>query len=254
MSVRNLSRAIIQGGRSGSSKWSRRYATRIERREVTRYVREVMREAEGEVPYAVLDFESGRIELASEHFGGNLVMPRRQEISPDFADRLGPLNRWLEAHVGRGWEEVYHKLSRFDRRCVAGRHLVDDHALKLVCHQDDHGWARTYIVDHDGILCRREDFESTRTRPSRPIRPYSFREEWAGGRKVMDRCGELFWSKHGFLTPFSVEDIEVWNTLRGYDQRTLKGYHRSGYAPKRRLNRVLPSQKRWQQTHPDKAI
>lgn len=260
MSVRDLSRAIIQGGRTGSSKWSRRHATRVNRHYNKSLLKTQMTATETEVETVSRVFEvspGGHIRnrpvYTVTEFPAEFVAEPRDQVSPDFADRLGPLNRWLEAHVGRSWEEVFHKLCHYNRRKTAGWHLVDDHALKLVQDHTDHGWATDYIVDAAGILCRREDFDSIRSGYTRALHSYGFADSWANGRKVVDRCGDLFWNKHNLHTPFTTEDIEVWHSLNGYAQRRLKGYHRS-MGNKRRLNRVLPWQKRWRQTHPDKAI
>ncbi len=243
MSTKNLSRAIIQGGRTNSNKWQRRYSTKVERRKVKRYVEQTICEANEEILHPRLDFELGVIVIEIESVGGNLVMPVRTRVQPEFNDHLGPLNRWLSAQVGKDWEEVWHKLCHFDRDSIAGRHLVNDHARgQIIDVGDDHKWAfqDTLVVDENGQFCRASDFESSHIWNKRWENADKKSDQWANGRKVVDQCGKLYWKEGDILTAMSEEDGEFFQMLTGHSQRALKGYHRFS-GGKRRKNRTLPS-------------
>ncbi len=245
MAVKNLARAIIQGGRTNYNKWQRRYSTRVERRQVKRYVAKMISEYDGEILHPRLDFELGVIVMETESVGGNLVEPVREHISPEFDDHLGTLESWLDAHVGKDWEEVWHKLCRFDRNSIAGRHLVNDHArgqVSLI--SDHHNGSRDFIVDDEGKFCRASDFKSERSN----VLPRYYKElksdRFANDRKVVDRCGVLYWKDGEIQTAMSDEESEYFHSLTGHTQRKLKGYHRS-YRGQRRKDRPLPSEAKY---------
>jgi hypothetical protein len=126
MATRNLARTVVEGGQAGYCKTFRRLENRAERR---------------------LRFdEEGNV------IAGRAGLPQ----SKCFADRLAPLERWLGAHVGRGWNNVYREFcERFDRRTLKGWHL-DEHLRDMV--HSRHGcFAGSYFVDARGILRRRPD-------------------------------------------------------------------------------------------------
>lgn len=153
MATKNLAHTVVEGGRSGYSKLDRKLRNRNERR---------MRfDAEDDVV-------CGKVRRA----GGR-----------GFADHLGPLERWLGRHVGRGWSNIYREFcQRFDRRTMKGWHL-EDHLLQMV----DRGrfpWGASFFVDPRGILRRRPRL---RGRWQRGVSPTEEAKalSWAAGRRVI---------------------------------------------------------------------
>src|SRR5712691_1294425 len=106
MATKNIARTAIEGGRTAGCRYGERLAHRRERRAATAACHRALRDPGG------LD------ELT--------VDPRRP--SPDgreFADKLSPVRRWLDAQVGRRWDDVYADICRrFNNRTLAGRHVV----------------------------------------------------------------------------------------------------------------------------------
>ncbi len=139
MSRKNLSRTVIEGGRYSHNKLQRRHSHGRERASTRAWLDGIA--ADGE-----------QAELTAP--------PARLPIAKRFYDKLAPTRRWLASHVGRPWDKVYAELcATFDRRTVAGRHIVDDHMLKAV----ERGalaspialYRRAYFyVDRHGILRR----------------------------------------------------------------------------------------------------
>ena len=160
MATRNLARTVVEGGRAGYSKWERKARNRSNRR--------LRFDAEG-------DIVAGK--------------PRRAS-GRGFADRLSPLRRWIEAQVGRGWNNVYREFcARIDRRTLKGWHL-EDHLLGEV-QSMDRPWGR-FFVDPQGILRR---IPRNRARQA-PVPPCT-RERalaWAAGRRVVVQGEALFWT------------------------------------------------------------
>jgi hypothetical protein len=169
-----LSRTAIEGGRTGYSKYGRRFRTDEERA----YVRGELRKL-----------------LADVDLGDDLALEPRDVWYRDFADKLGPPRRWLHKQVGRLWADVYSDLKRsFDPRTTAGRHLVYDHMLRWI----DRGEASWYgfrelYVDNDGVL--RAEPRKPRVRSDWSIvwNDRKRAEIWAAGRKIGERGSCRFW-------------------------------------------------------------
>jgi hypothetical protein len=138
VSRKNLSRTVIEGGRSYYNSWQRRASHGIERETTREWLDQVAvdhDEADASAP------------------------PPRPRVYKDFHDKLAPAHRWLVAQVGRPWSKVYSELcARFDTRTVAGRHVVHDHMLRWVRRQNEP--RTTYasysrydlVIDKHGIL------------------------------------------------------------------------------------------------------
>jgi hypothetical protein len=136
---RDLSRTVIEGGRSNSHQ--RRASHGIARQRAR----------------AWLDQVQNDVEEAEE-----TAPPRGPRVFKSFRDKLGPAKRWLGSQVGRPWSKVYAELcERFDTRTVAGRHVVHDHMLEWVWQGDVADRARgEFLVDRHGIL-RRDGFHGS---------------------------------------------------------------------------------------------
>jgi hypothetical protein len=182
MSKKNLARTAIEGGRSGSNRYDRRYSNRLVRVEARAFVSRVSKDADA---------------------ADNDYVPSRKEVFPHnyrvFNDKLSPVRRWMDKQVGKNWDKVHSELrARFDARTIAGQHILFDHLLNDV---DPHPYVvsygffglRRYFVDETGIL---------RARPRPRYHDYNaFKRTvsdealnaWRGDRYVSEVGSELFW-------------------------------------------------------------
>lgn len=222
MAIKNLARAITQGGHDINLNDRVRLAHRRERREARRFIVALLADEQSDA----------QIDIGHAHYG------YAEKIS---TGKDTPLVRWLNRMVGHNFEEAYHRLCLADRRSARGRELIE-RTLSIVERADDDAtWVSDHdmVVDLDGTLCRGSDFVSEYNLSPRPI------VRWSVHHKVVDHCGDLFWKKrNGELIPLTEQEARNFHLLPGNRQRDLKGYYRSMFG-KRRLNRELPWQKRW---------
>lgn len=176
MSTKNLARTVIEGGRTGFSRFARRHSHAVERRR-SHQIEHLLR--------ASLTPESA-------------YFPPLEQAWRDFDDKLGPARRWLRSQVGRPWDKVRSDLlARFDTRTTAGRHIVFDHLLREVEHE-----ASSFSRSHDfwisahGIL-RHEPYNRQRYRDLQRARrlpePEATLREWLGARRVATQGSRLYW-------------------------------------------------------------
>lgn len=119
------------------------------------------------------------------------VLPRRKKQNADTNFNGSVNHRFLEAHVGRPWDEVYSIL----RRRFSARSYID---LRLI------GWVkrmvgmscgtlRSFFVDEDGILRK----TATQSRPKNKEVYFGKISEkfeaWTEGRKFIARGSKHFW-------------------------------------------------------------
>ena len=132
MATKNLSRTVIEGGRTRGSKWHRRW-TNGQQRTNARRVSDALVKGAGDAM---------------------TVYPARICAYPQFNDKLRPTKRWLGAHIGQPWDKVRSELfARFDIRTTPGRHILFDHLLPEVERQSVHRFHRPeYVVDRSGLL------------------------------------------------------------------------------------------------------
>lgn len=222
MSIKNIARACCQGGHNPHFNLRVKAHRRRTRRAEKRFVQALLVNSESDAQISVKS-------------------PRWRYEEMGDTGRDGPLVRWLTAMVGHDFDEAYHRLSRADRRSKAGHAFMKRVRRQFDWEHNDATavWHDDIVVDRCGTLCRGDDYESQRVGNHRPWVRWSFR------RKVVDRCGDLFWKEDdGTLVPFSQEATEQFHLLSGNQQRRIKGYYRS-MDGKRRLSRELPSVKRW---------
>ena len=176
MATKDLSRTIIEGGRSGYYKAECREEIRAERAAWRAQARIIARDPErwDEEPDA-----------------------RRGPVMVDFADKLSPIYRFIDSRVGRSWDKTRSELfSKFDTRTTAGRHALHDHLLRDVSENPEPSpsiWQRDrYFRDAEGLLRERE------WRGVRAVRGIMFGQEklrevaaWLGPVKI-GRAGAGF--------------------------------------------------------------
>lgn len=222
MSTKNLARAISQGGHDASYNHRIRRANRQTRQEEKRFIRALLSD---ETSDAQIDVPPVSWGYAGKKSTGS----------------AGPLRRWLDGMVGHDLEEAYHRLCRFDRRTREGRRVIRM-AEAIIEDATDHTSLVTYddvVVDENGTLRAGSDFACETDPRPRPYVRWPIRRN----RRVIERCGDLFFRVNGALVPFTDEQTEDYHRLSGSNQRALKGYHRS-MDGKRRKNRRLPWQTR----------
>ena len=182
MSTKNLSRTVIEGGRTGYYK-----------AECDRYIREERAASRVYLRDLIVD--------PSLHEDGDSLAPKRRPSSPDFKDKTSPLYRFLDSRVGEDWNAVRSELfERFDTRTTPGRHVLFDHLLRdVVVNSDPDSPERKrflrYHVDAGGVL-RKDRWDPWHgTRPAKPKHSPRFSLEavarWLGSRKI-GRCGKGF--------------------------------------------------------------
>lgn len=146
MSTKKLSRTVIEGGRYNPNKFFRRHSHKEERA----YEREY------------LDVIKIDPEICDELDVKPLV-----KVGKDFKDKLGPMFRWLNAQIGKPWDDIYSEvIEKFDTRTTAGRHIVFDHLLRSVeivpnashpANEDGTSFQENdFYVDDSGLLCKRK--------------------------------------------------------------------------------------------------
>ncbi len=141
MSTKNLAHTVIEGGRTGHSKYLRRQGLRYMRVDSRRLCKKMVSD---------VDYWHGAL------------MPRRERVYEDIEhkDRTNPCDRFLASRAGRRWDDVRSEICRrFDRRKLAGMHVTNDHLLNRVQKPDEvryFFWWRIegpkFWVDETGIL------------------------------------------------------------------------------------------------------
>lgn len=227
MSTKNISRSIIEGGRSNRNKFDRYHSNATVRAE-TRALCHV----------ATYDPEAvdGR------------ALPKRDKVFKDFDDKLAPVYRWMRKHVGQPWDSVYAQLRQtFDTRTTAGRHIIFDHVLRSVDHRHDESMRgyHDFYVDAEGLLRLSERNRWQRRRRSRDLLSEKELRTWLAGRKILDtgvallwmvpagfewrECGQRLWHGNGFWygscrrehRPGTRRAVTPTATVLGYEKKLL---------------------------------
>ena len=117
MTTKNLSRTVIEGGRTGSYKAECQKRIRQER----------------------AAWRSQALAIARDPESWEDDLPAiRDPVYPDFADKLNPIYRFLDSRIGKPWDGVRSELfARFDTRTTPGRHVLHDHLLRDVSESPD---------------------------------------------------------------------------------------------------------------------
>jgi hypothetical protein len=109
----------------------------------------------------------------------------RKLVQKQFApDKLGAVERWLRAQVGRPWALVEGEIrARFDTRSVPGRHIVFEHLLPRFDQRPETGWMvndrYVFFVDKHGFLRARQ-----RVSTKRPAKVRRETGDWLADRKI----------------------------------------------------------------------
>lgn len=215
MATKKLSRTVIEGGRRGFNKWERRQSHTEVRTEERNYLKQVIDDPE----------------LAEE-----LEIEEIRPVYKEFTDKLSPMYRWLDAQVGRPWDQVRAEVfQKFDTRTTAGRHITFDHLLREVVETEsgfdrhgniadpdipkepnDRSWYYSpspYYVDRAGILQTKPNRYRHRRSQQVSDQEYKDAEVWLQNYMVGEIGGKLYWFmptegiwKASWFEPFKVYD------------------------------------------------
>lgn len=148
MARKNISKTAIEGGRAAVCRELEDQEDRHNRRVWAHYCRAVVLDEDAHEPASCIliggwdRYRSGR----------------------EFADKLNPIRRWLQKRVGRKWNDVKSEISAtFDRRSLAGRHVLD-HIDGYVDERWDPWNVASGSVDDDGVYVEPEKKWSRRWR------------------------------------------------------------------------------------------
>ena len=181
MTTKNLSRTVIEGGRTGHYKAECQKRIRQER----------------------AAWRSQAIAFARDPETWDEDIPFvRDPVYPDFDDKLSPIYRFLDSRIGRSWDDVRSELfAKFDARTTPGRHVLHDHLLRDVSESPDgieyrygfHYQSR-YYRDAEGKLRSGSEWHGRSWQSSwHKNAPFDLHEvaRWLGARKV-GRAGAGF--------------------------------------------------------------
>ena len=135
VATKNLARTVIEGGRSGRSRYEARHETRRERRKVKHLL------------HGDRDFD-------------RVTFPQRGAFELVQNDKVNPAIRWIASNCGRPWRKVFGELvAKFDTRTIPGGHVVFSHMLKVIAeHGTLHADREMFVVDRHGILRRNKKY------------------------------------------------------------------------------------------------
>lgn len=178
MSKKNLSGTAIEGGRSGYSKNERRESSRHERANM----------------HTLIAGAHGDPEAFDD-----VVLPQRKKAYKDFADKLNPVQRWMDDRVGKSWNKTYSLLKKkFDSRTTAGRHIVYDHMLRDVWTSPDRtsefAQYHRYYVDIRGIMRKMPSWRQENEELAQKLRAEKIQiEKWLDRRMIGKIGNVLYW-------------------------------------------------------------
>ena len=200
MSTKNLARTVIEGGRDPFNKWERR-------------------DSNSSLRVAARSYQAA---LRDAEFAWSTAPPERKKVRRDFADKLGPVRRWLDSACGRRWADVRSEMfRRFDIRTLPGRHIVYDHMLVDVA---DHGLKERfaferYYVDAEGILRRTPPRDRTWLRARVTAAEQADLRVFAGARKIRQAGSAYFWLEMTFAYR--------WTKGRGFELQPTGRYRQT---------------------------
>lgn len=181
MTTKNLSRTVIEGGRTGHYKAECNKRIRQERAAWRTQARAICNDPEtweDDLPVV------------------------RAPVYPDFDDKLNPIYRFLDSRIGQPWDDVRSELfSKFDARTTPGRHVLHDHLLRDVSESPDGQSYRygfrfqsRYYRDAEGVLRSGSEWHGRSWQPVwKKSVPFDLvpLARWLGARKV-GRAGAGF--------------------------------------------------------------
>lgn len=185
MATKKLSKTIIEGGRTGESKWTRRNSSKTERAAV-------------------------RNALTACHNDPDIydivTLPKRTKAYKTFDDKLGVIDRFLESRIGKSWNKTYAMIcEKFDTRTTAGRHIVFDHMLASIWLHQDQITERyrhyEYCLDKQGRLQKTKEgtpwFRLTKAERKQRIAENEKKQQvlmdWLDGRRIGKIGNVLYW-------------------------------------------------------------
>lgn len=136
MSQKNIARTVLEGGRRQFCRIKEKEEDGKERTAYKAYCHNAVLDEDAEEPRSVA-------------LGGHYTGKRYR----DFADKLGPLRRWLESQVGRPWDSVRSEIvARFDAKSLAGRHALGHLEGFVTLPNEPYSWLTRKTTRYPGML------------------------------------------------------------------------------------------------------
>jgi len=202
MARKDLSKTVIEGGRANHCKIERHFLLRKERAATRDYCKKLLVNPD----------------LADEEDINSIG-----RIYKDFADKISPLNRWLESKLGQPWDEVRSEAcNMFDIRTTPGRHIIQDHLVGMIerntafmeRHRDISGFYRSFFYVKDGLLIR----------PPKDPKPIRIKFSMKDGNKIVDWLNNRAVGNVGNKMYWFITDDKIKISFRGnftYSNATL---------------------------------
>ncbi|MDO8425508.1 MAG: hypothetical protein Q7T01_03265 [bacterium] len=232
MATKNLARTPLEAGNTGFYQDVRREQRRQHRHESKAYCRR----ARGDIAV----YENAAEPVAPEHRN------RRGLYNNELhGDRAGAVYAWIEAQVGRRWDDVYSDIRRmFDCRTLAGRHIVENHLPRPSDFTRDGRDGTWYsrngrlFLDDGGVLRMRPHQRSRWKTGSSNAPSKEALMSWLAGRRIGCR-GDVgapvcFWLVRECIELYSKVLISVSSDGIVWGDRLAKQY--SGYRQDRALS------------------
>jgi len=139
MATKNLARTIMEGGRRGYNKYERRYSNGVLRSKERDYIRNCIKDPEHSIDKAE---------------------PKRKKVVKEFYDRLMPLHRKVDRHLGKTWGELRGQINKkYDSRKLKDWHMLD-HLYQMMFFgskaDSKLAYFANYIVNENDIIEERE--------------------------------------------------------------------------------------------------
>lgn len=180
MARKDLSKTVIEGGRSNHCKIERHFLLRKERTATRDYCKKLLVNPE----------------LSDEEEIGSIGRIRKE-----FDDKISPLNRWLESKLGQPWDEVRSEACKmFDIRTTPGRHIIQDHLVGMIerntayfeRNYDVSNFYRSFFYVKDGFLAKTPGYTKT-VRVKFSMQDGNKVIDWLDGRVVGKVGNKMYW-------------------------------------------------------------
>lgn len=188
MSTKKLERTVIEGGRFNRNKYERRHSNKEQRAIERAYMADLRKNLE---------------------FFDEEVVEDREHVYKGFSDKLGPMYRWIDAQVGRKWNEVRSEIfEKFDTKTTAGRHITFDHLLSSITDtlsgRDSRGRIAAnyetysnryheYYVDDNGFLRKNSVRDHSEDIWRLSQEELDVASNWLANRMIGNKGGRLYW-------------------------------------------------------------
>lgn len=186
MATKNISRTVIEGGRTKSWKDYARSSKRKFRKINKKYC---------------------------HNYDDNIISPAkdcRYNKRHFQTDHLNPLFRFLTSRVGKNWNDIYSEIcQKFDDRTIAGQHIFEH--IQGVFGKDffTPGYEGFYL-NNKNLLCKtKNSFYSLKSYKVSDL-IFDRAEKFLNGRGILKRHNKYYW---GYYNQIKMSFIRGWNVF-----------------------------------------